>query len=166
MSESERAAQAKVEAVTAIVTMLVTDDKLRARFLEDAPRTLEELGVQVKDQKRFTKVSEDLQGIVKQHISVYGSLIDPVGPVADVTIGAAVTTGVVTGASTAVAVGVVNWTDVIADPSQTNPPNWDVVELDFGRVRMLQRLKESELRIANLEVALAQERSQRAKKQR
>jgi hypothetical protein len=160
-ASGRRVTQTKGEAVTAIVHMLVTDDKLRGRFLEDAPRTLEELGVRIKDPKKLRQVSEDLRSIIKEHVAVYGSLIDPVRPVADVSPG--ITTAVVTGASTAVAtavvVGIFNWTDDLADPSQPKKYEWDVIDLDFGRVRMLERLRNSEVKIASLEAAQARERS-------
>lgn len=157
MSERSRKIDKNTEGMVKVVSLLALDENLRERFLEDAGETLEELGVKIEDKELLKKLTERIKEIIIDEILVEREGFDPIGPVADVTIGAAVLVGVVTGASTAAATAVVS---VTMDDRLAAEGKWEKVEVDFGRIAMVERTVLNDLRVRALEGKIRSQKSE------
>jgi hypothetical protein len=153
-----------IEGLVTVIEMIIYDEETRERFLDNAPRTLESMGVQIRDRALLKTISERLRDAIEGDIArrtipdpgpkvIAGPAvvtqvnpatttktepditIDPIGPVADA--GTTVATAVATGAATGVATYAATKTansDLAAFDDE-----WDQVVLDFSRIELMNK---------------------------
>ena len=151
MPRNKRKQERNILGMVKVVEMLAYDEGLRRGFLDDPGETLGDLGVEIKDKKLLKNLSEEIKYLIEKEILVAGEGYDPIGPVADVSVGAAVAVGVVTGVSTGAAVAVAN---VTTSDFETPGDPWRKVTVDFGRISMLEKNALNERRIRILQKQL------------
>ncbi len=102
-----------------VVEMLAFDKDLRTRFLDDAGDTLQELGVTVRDRRLLGQIVERIKHLIEAEILASDG-IDPIGPAAVIN-------------------PTTRTTDSFVDLVENLEGGWDEIELDFGRIHMLEK---------------------------
>ena len=115
-SREMRKTDKKVRGMAMVVEMLALDKDLRTRFLDDAGGTLQELGVTVRDRRLLDQIVDRIKHLIEEEILVSDG-IDPIGPAAVVNPSAIPT----------------------VDSVETLEGVWDEIELDFGRIQMIEK---------------------------